>query len=39
MGETVGLAFGEIDLAKVREVRGRVPAIDHRRPVEKAVQR
>ena len=39
MGETVGLAYGDIDLAKVREVRGRVPAIDHRRPVEKAVQR
>ena len=39
MGQTVGLAYGEIDLAKVREVRGRVPAINHRRQVEKAVQR
>ena len=39
MGEQVGLAFGDIDLAKVREVRQRVPAIDHRRPVGEAVQR
>ena len=39
MGERVGLAYCEIDLAKVREVRSRVPAIDHRRPVGEAVQR
>ena len=37
MGQTVGLAYGDIDLAKVGEVRGRVPAIDHRRPVGEAV--
>ena len=38
MGQTVGLAFGDIDLAKIREVRSRVPAIHHRRPVGEAVQ-
>ena len=39
MGETNGVAFGEIDLAKVAEVRSRVPAIRHRRPIGDAVTR
>jgi predicted amidohydrolase len=39
MGEQVGVAFAEIDLGKVDEVRSRVPAIRHRRPVGQAVSR
>lgn len=34
MGEGAGLGLVEVDAAKVAEVRGRVPAIDHRRPIE-----
>jgi predicted amidohydrolase len=33
MGSEPGLAFAEIDLAEVDRVRGRVPALDHRRPI------
>lgn len=33
MGEQVGVAFGDVDLGKVADVRARIPAIDHRRPV------
>ncbi|MGI8706532.1 MAG: carbon-nitrogen hydrolase family protein [Sphingomicrobium sp.] len=33
MGEAVGVEFANVDLAKVAEVRSRIPAIDHRRPV------
>lgn len=33
MGEAAGLGFAEIDVARVVEVRGRVPAIRHRRPI------
>jgi len=33
MGEGAGLATVDIDLARVAEVRGRVPAISHRRPL------
>jgi len=39
MKETVGVAFGEIDLGKVADVRGRVPAIHHRRQIGEAVTR
>ena len=39
MGEQVGVAFGEIDLGKVDEVRGRIPAIRHRRKVREPVLR
>ena len=39
MGDQVGVAFSEIDLAKVDEVRGRIPAIRHRRPVAGPVLR
>jgi predicted amidohydrolase len=39
MGETVGVAFGEIDLGKVADVRSRVPAIKHRRRIGEAVTR
>ena len=33
MGERAGLGFAEINAARVAEVRGRVPAIDHRRAI------
>jgi predicted amidohydrolase len=33
MGGMVGVGFAEIDLARVDEVRGRLPAIRHRRPI------
>ena len=39
MDQQVGVAFGEIDLGKVDEVRGRVPALRHRRPVAEPVSR
>lgn len=39
MRDQVGVAFAEVDLGKVDEVRGRVPAIRHRREVAKAVFR
>ena len=39
MGEKVGVSFGEIDLGKVADVRGRVPAINHRRNIGEAVTR
>jgi deaminated glutathione amidase len=38
MGEAAGLGFAEIDPAQVEQVRGRVPAIDHRRAIA-AVER
>lgn len=39
MKETVGVAFGEVDLGKVADVRGRVPAINHRRSIGEAISR
>ena len=33
MGEGVGLAYAEIDSAKVAEARGRIPVLAHRRPI------
>jgi predicted amidohydrolase len=39
MGDQVGVAFGEIDLGRISEVRQRVPAIEHRRPIKEPVQR
>ena len=39
MGETVGVAFGEVDLGKVADVRSRVPAINHRRQIGEAITR
>jgi predicted amidohydrolase len=33
MGETPGVAVVEIDPARLAEVRGRIPVIDHRRPI------
>ncbi|MFL6751867.1 MAG: carbon-nitrogen hydrolase family protein [Sphingomicrobium sp.] len=37
MGEETGVGFAEIDLARILEVRARIPALNHRRPVSDAV--
>jgi len=39
MGDAVGMAFADIDLAEIGRVRQRVPAIDHRRPIGEPTQR
>ena len=39
MGDEIGVAFAEVDLGRIAEVRGRVPAIDHRRQVGEARSR
>lgn len=39
MGEGNGVAFGDIDLARIGDVRGRVPALSHRRKVPQPVAR
>jgi predicted amidohydrolase len=33
MGEAVGVGFVDIDLARVADVRSRIPALKHRRSV------
>jgi deaminated glutathione amidase len=37
MGEERGLGYAEIDLARIPEVRSRIPALNHRRPIPDAV--
>jgi predicted amidohydrolase len=37
MGEEAGVGFAEIDLARIPEVRSRIPALNHRRPIPDAV--
>jgi predicted amidohydrolase len=37
MGEEVGIGFAEVDLARILDVRSRVPALSHRRPIPEAV--
>lgn len=39
MGEQVGVGFAEVDLGRIAEVRERIPAIDHRRPIGEVVER
>ena len=39
MGDHPGVGFAEIELSRITDVRGRVPAITHRRPVSAAVAR
>jgi deaminated glutathione amidase len=39
MGEKVGVAFGEVDPNQLEQVRQRIPAIRHRRPIGEPVQR
>ena len=38
MGDTSGVGFAEVDLARIAEVRARVPALDHRKPISSATQ-
>jgi predicted amidohydrolase len=39
MGEGNGIEFAEVDLGRISEVRGRVPALHHRRVIGEAVMR
>ena len=39
MGEQVGVAFADVDLGRIAEVRARVPALAHRRPIGEPVER
>lgn len=37
MGEEPGVGFADIDLRRISDVRGRIPALNHRRPIPEAV--
>ena len=37
MGEERGVGFADIDLSRISEVRSRIPALNHRRPIPEAV--
>jgi predicted amidohydrolase len=37
MGDEQGVGFADIDLARISEVRSRIPALSHRRPIPEAV--
>jgi predicted amidohydrolase len=37
MGEDKGVGFADIDLARISDVRSRIPALNHRRPIPDAV--
>jgi predicted amidohydrolase len=37
MGEEIGIGFADIDLARISDVRSRIPALNHRRPIPEAV--
>lgn len=37
MGEQTGVGFAEIDLKRISDVRSRIPALNHRRPIPKAM--
>lgn len=37
MGEEPGVAFADIDLKRISDVRSRIPALTHRRPIPEAV--
>lgn len=37
MGEEAGVGFVDIDLKRISDIRGRIPALDHRRPIPEAV--
>ena len=39
MKEGTGVAFADVDLSRITDVRSRVPALSHRRPIEEAVAR
>ena len=37
MGEDKGVGFADIDLSRISEVRSRIPALNHRRPIPDVV--
>jgi predicted amidohydrolase len=37
MGDNPGVGFAEVDLKRISDVRGRIPALNHRRPIPDAV--
>jgi predicted amidohydrolase len=37
MGEETGVGFADIDLKRISDVRSRIPALNHRRPIPEAV--
>jgi len=37
MGEKTGVGFADIDLKRISDVRSRIPALNHRRPIPEAV--
>jgi deaminated glutathione amidase len=37
MGEEPGVGFADVDLKRISDVRGRIPALNHRRPIPGAV--
>ena len=37
MGDQVGVGFADIDLKRISDVRSRIPALNHRRPIPEAV--
>jgi predicted amidohydrolase len=37
MGEQKGIGFADIDLSRISDVRARIPALNHRRPIPEAV--
>jgi len=39
MGEDTGIGFADVELAKISEVRSRIPALNHRRPIPEVVSR
>ena len=39
MGDRQGIGFAEIDPARIADVRSRIPALDHRRPIPEVARR
>jgi len=39
MGEETGVGFAEIELARISDVRSRIPALNHRRPIPEVVSK
>jgi predicted amidohydrolase len=37
MGDETGIGFADVDLKRISDVRGRIPALNHRRPIPDAV--
>jgi predicted amidohydrolase len=37
MGEERGIGFADIELSRISEVRSRIPALNHRRPIAEVV--